>query len=151
MMSLRFNYNITPDLTIQYWGQPFFASMAYRDYKLVIAPQADVFDERFHLFTDDEISYDSPENRFEIDENSDGSTDYSFSNPEANFDEFLSNLVVRWEFNPGSTLYLVWSQTRSYSDSNGEFMLGNNISSLFTEEKPYDIFLVKFTYRFGLR
>ena len=30
-LSLRIDYNITPDLTIQYWGQPFFGSVIIHD------------------------------------------------------------------------------------------------------------------------
>jgi len=151
MMSLRLNYNITPELTIQYWGQPFFASMNYKDYKVVTSPHAESFEDRFHIFGNSEISYNSVDDCFDIDENNNGETDYSFDDPEANVDVFLSNLVVRWEFNPGSTVYLVWSQTRDYYDGDGKFALGNNINNLFSENKPYDVFLVKFTYRFGLR
>ena len=39
--------------------------------------------------------------------------DYGFDKPDFNVREFLSNLVLRWEYNPGSSVYLVWSQTRS--------------------------------------
>lgn len=150
-LSLRLNYNITPDLTIQYWGQPFLAAMDYSNFKSVTDPMADKLEDRYHLITDQETFYDSEEDRYNIDENLDGTTDYSFDNPDNNYDQFLSNLVVRWEFSPGSTLYLVWSQTRSYSDSTGSFSLEQNLDNLYTSQKPYDVFLVKFTYRFGLR
>ncbi len=150
-MSLRLNYNITPDLTIQYWGQPFLAAMDYSNYKMITDPKAPVFTDRFHTFNSNEIRFDNNENSYFIDENRDGTDDYSFENPDANIDEFLSNLVVRWEFRPGSTLFLVWSQTREYYEETGSFSMNNNISKLFSTNKPYDIFLVKFTYRFGLK
>ncbi len=76
---------------------------------------------------------------------------YSFNNPDYNYDEFLSNLVLRWEFRPGSTVYLVWSQTRSYYDPTGSFSVNQNLDNLYTADKPYNVFLIKFTYRFGLR
>jgi hypothetical protein len=150
-MSLRLSYNITPDLTLQYWGQPFLAAMDYSRFKVVTNPSADRLSDRYHELTESEISYDSPENTYNVDDNNDGIRDYSFDNPDNNFDRFLSNLVARWEFRPGSTIYLVWSQTRNYDDSTGSFSLGQNIDNLYTEKKPYDVFLVKFTYRFGLR
>ena len=150
-MSIRLNYNITPDLTIQYWGQPFLAAMDYSDYKVITNPKADMFTDRFHSFNTDEIHFDAAENRYYIDENHDGTTDYDFDNPDCNIDEFLSNMVLRWEFKPGSTLFLVWSQTRNYSDETGSFSLNHNLTNLFSTNKPYDIFLIKFTYRFGLR
>ena len=43
----------------------------------------------------------------------DGTWDYGFDKPDFNVKEFLSNFVLRWEYNPGSSVYLVWSQTRS--------------------------------------
>jgi hypothetical protein len=150
-MSVRLNYNITPDLTIQYWGQPFLAAMDYSRYKAVTDPRAESLADRYHIFTDSEITYDEENNEYYVDENNAGTTTYSFSNPDYNYDEFLSNLVARWEFRPGSTLYLVWSQTRNYYDPTGSFSLDQNLGNLYTAEKPYNVFLIKFTYRFGLR
>ncbi|MGE5348049.1 MAG: DUF5916 domain-containing protein [Actinomycetota bacterium] len=150
-MSVRLNYNITPELTVQYWGQPFLAAMDYSRFKAVTDPRAESLSDRYHLITDDEITYDADENRYSVDEDGDEISDYTFRNPDNNYDQFLSNLVVRWEFRPGSTLFLVWSQTRSYNDNTGSFSLEQNLNNLYTAEKPYDVFLVKFTYRFGLR
>jgi hypothetical protein len=148
-MSLRINYNITPDLTIQYWGQPFSASGDYSEFKRITNPKADRFQDRYHIYTDQQISL--ADENYEIDENLDGTTDYSFSNPDFTIDEWLSNLVVRWEFMPGSTAYLVWSQTRNYYMQDGQFHLWENMNDLFTANKPTNVFLLKFSYRFGLR
>ena len=150
-MSVRLNYNITPDLTIQYWGQPFLAAMDYSRYKMVTNPQAESLEDRYHLYTDSEIQYNEEENSYYVDENNAGTHTYSFSNPDYNYDEFLSNLVARWEYRPGSIIYLVWSQTRNYYDPTGSFAVDQNLDNLYTAEKPYNVFLIKFTYRFGLR
>ena len=83
-----------------------------------------------------------------MDENKDGIADYTFRNPDFNFGQFRSNFVIRWEYTPGSTLFLVWSQDRTesqpWNDRNG---LGDLSQDLFSV-KPYNIFLLKFTYRF---
>jgi hypothetical protein len=68
------------------------------------------FDDRFHIFTPNEIIFDSNSESYLIDESHDGITDYSFSKPDFNFVQFRSNFVVRWEYRRGSELYLVWSQ-----------------------------------------
>jgi hypothetical protein len=146
-MSLRVDYNITPDLTIQYWGQPFFGSGKYTDFKVIIDPDADEYTDRFHTFRPAEISYS--DGVYSVDENLDG-IDYSFDNPDFTVSEFLHNLVIRWEFLPGSTAYLVWSQTREYYTGDGIFDFGSQADNLFTETKPHNVFLVKFSYRFGL-
>jgi hypothetical protein len=151
MMSLRLSFNVTPELTLQYWGQPFLATMDYSDYKMVTSPRANKFEDRFHTFNNSEIAYNAVDNEYSVDENVDGTIDYKFSNPSCNYDQFLSNFVVRWEYRPGSTLFLVWSQTRDYYIPNGEYSFNNNFTNLFSENTPDDIFLIKFTYRFGLR
>ena len=97
-----------------------------------------------HPGEDDDYEY------YRIDENIDGNEDYRFDKPDFNIQEFLSNLVIRWEYNPGSSVYLVWSQTRSNSNTSGMMDYSNDMEDLFSE-KPHNVFLIKFSYRFGLR
>jgi hypothetical protein len=148
-MSLRINYNITPDLTIQYWGQPFTASGDYSEFKMITDSKAGQFADRYHIYTTDQIEL--VDGTYRVDENMDSNIDYTFGNPDFTVDEWLSNLVVRWEFMPGSTAYLVWSQTRNSWLPNGDFELWDSLDNMFTEQKATNIFLVKFSYRFGLR
>ncbi len=147
-MSIRVNYNITPDLTIQFWGQPFIATGDYSEFKHVTDSKAnDVYD-RFNNYASDQISYQTASETYLIDDNRDGTTDYSFGNPDFNVKEFLSNLVLRWEYRPGSMVYLVWSQNRSGYENIGKFDFNHDIKSLF-DQHPKDVFLVKFSYRIG--
>ncbi len=150
-LSLRLNYNITPYLTIQYWGQPFLAAMDYSKFKVVTDPRADQLADRLHTFSSSELQFNQDENTYYVNEFNTGAYTYSFSNPDNNYDQFLSNLVARYEFRPGCIVYLVWSQTRNYFDATGSFSLEHNLNHLYTAKKPYDVFLIKFTYRFGLR
>uniref|UniRef100_UPI0032170319 DUF5916 domain-containing protein n=1 Tax=uncultured Draconibacterium sp. TaxID=1573823 RepID=UPI0032170319 len=147
-MSVRLNYNITPDLTIQYWGQPFIATGDYSDFKYITNSKADNVDDRFALFNENQISFASETETYFIDDNQDGTNDYSFNKPDFNVKEFISNLVLRWEYQPGSIVYLVWSQNRSSNNSLGTFSFNNDIRELFSEH-PNNIFLVKFSYRLG--
>ena len=149
--SFRVNFYLSPDLTLQYWGQPFVASGKYYDHKYITAPRADNYKDRFHIYTAEQKSFDG--NNINIDENTDGITDYSFSLKNFNVQEFLSNLVLRWEYNPGSSVYLVWNQTRNYSNNTGMMDYFNNINDLFDRDNniPNNVFLIKFSYRFGVR
>ena len=151
-LSFRVNFNLTPDLTVQYWGQPFIASGKYYDFKYITNPMASDFSDRFHTYAGQEITYlgKPDDGYYSIDENKDHSEDYTIGKPDFNVKEFLSNLVIRWEYNPGSSVYLVWSQTRSASNSIGEMDVSRNVDDLFSE-KPHNVFLIKFSYRFGLR
>lgn len=112
---------------------------------------ADKYSDRYHLYSAAEKRYVT--DHYEIDENQDGTTDYSIGDNNFNVQEFLSNLVIRWEYNPGSTVYLVWSQTRSYSNSTGQMDFFNDLGDLFSRDNdvPNNVFLIKFSYRFGLK
>ncbi len=149
--SFRVNLNLSPNLTFQYWGQPFVATGKYYDYKFIADPLASKYHDRFYTYTDNQVSFDT--DHFNIDENHDGKTDYTMGTNDFNVKQFLSNLVVRWEYSPGSTLFLVWSQTRSYDTDSGQMDFFNNVSDLFRRSKnvPHNVFLIKFSYRFGLK
>jgi len=147
-MSIRINLNLTPDFSVQYYGQPFVAAGKYSNFKRVTNPIADKYNDRFHIFNDNEISYNVNDEIYNIDENSNGSVDYSIENPNFNMLQFRSNLVARWEYKPGSILYVVWSQGKSDYYSNGNFAFSdvNNLIDIY----PHNIFLVKLSYRFGV-
>jgi hypothetical protein len=149
--SIRVNFNLRPDLTLQYWGQPYVASGKYCDYKYITTPLADEFHDRFHTYSSQEIF--QTDGHYDIDENSDGTIDYSFGNSNFNYQFFLSNLVIRWEYNPGSTIYLVWSQSRNFFNDSGQLDYFNALGDLFDRDNniPHNVFLVKFSYRFGLK
>ena len=115
VLNLRLDYSITPDLTVQLYASPFVSTGRYREFKRIIAPRAAVYRDRFSIFGDDQIILDSLGDVFEVDEDIDGRVDYSFDNPDFDVREFNSNLVVRWEYQPGSAVFLVWSQVRDES------------------------------------
>jgi len=70
---------------------------------------------------------------------------FSIGNPDFNVRSLLGNAVFRWEYRPGSTLFFVWSQSRSSSEATGEFSLQHDESQLF-RAKPDNIFLVKMNW-----
>ena len=146
-LTARLTYNLSPDLTIQYYGQPFIYRAKYQNFGYVTDPLNKEYNARFHQYTSEEISSDG--DSFFVDENHDGNTDYSFSTPDFNFIQFRSNLVIRWEYIPGSELFLVWSQgsrPNAYNDLDTPL-----ISSLFNnvfDEQARNVFLLKCTYRF---
>ena len=146
--SIRLNYNITPDLTLEFWGQPFMATGLYDNFKRVTEPNSESYSDRFRLYTNEEISFDSEENVFEVAESSRNDT-YSFGNPDFNIVEFRSNFVVRWEYIPGSVVFLVWSNNGSTfnQDRNNSF---SNLGSQFNNLEATNTFLIKYTYRFIL-
>ena len=149
--SLRASLNLSPNLTFQYWGQPFIATGKYYDYKHITQPMAGEYTDRFHTYADDQISLSNGE--YSVDEDIDGNIDYRFERKDFNVQEFLSNFVVRWEYTPGSSLFLVWSQTRSSFNDSGRLRFMDDLGDLFDtgDNKPHNVFLIKFSYRFGLK
>lgn len=147
--SLRLNYNINPNFTIQYYGQPFASTGKYSNFNYVTNPRASYYLDRTVTYGVNQISFDSAKNLYSVDENQNGTTDYSFFNPDFSFVQFRSNLVLRWEYIPGSEIYLVWSQ-----GTNGS---GNPVDDLFVNmdtqilgKQPQNTFIFKMTYRFLL-
>jgi len=147
-ITFRVNYSVTPDLSIQYYGQPFISAGKYSDFKKITAPRAESYGDRFHTFTN-EVSYDAAAEEFVVDEDLNGAADFSFDQPDFNFKQFRSNLVVRWEYIPGSTVFLVWSQSRTGFQDNGEFSFRNDLRGLF-DVYPDNIFLIKLNRWFSL-
>jgi hypothetical protein len=148
-ISLRVNLTLTPTLTIQYWGQPFMASGHFSNFKYITDPMARSYADRFQNYTDAQLTSFPLDGYSDVDENLDSEIDYTIDYPDFNVKEFKSNLVIRWEYRPGSALFLVWSQGRSGSDPYGDFSFTRDFKNL-TDIKPRDILLVKFSYRFGL-
>ncbi|MEE9432351.1 MAG: DUF5916 domain-containing protein, partial [Melioribacteraceae bacterium] len=142
---IRVDYIITPNLSLQYWGQPFISKGRYSNFKRITNPVANEFGDRFSNFDDKQILFNS--GVYSVDEDIDGKIDYTFGQPDFAFVQWRSNLVLRWEYIPGSELFLVWSQNISQlgNFNDGLFQsLDNNLLNT----QPENIFLLKATYRF---
>ncbi len=121
-MRLRVNYLFSPTLSLEAYGEPFSASGRYfgfgeleaagsrflREYGQAPGTTITLADQNYQV-TDTEVP---------------GS--FGFRNPDFNSFSFRSNLVVRWEWNPGSTIFLVWQQNRSDFCSGGSVDLCPN-------------------------
>ncbi|MFC1564644.1 DUF5916 domain-containing protein [candidate division KSB1 bacterium] len=148
--TFRLNFSLAPDLTIQYYGQPFVSAGRYVNFKKITSARAGGYYERFSDFTASQLDYDDVSNLFSVDENTDGIPDYSFEDPDFNFREFRSNLVLRWEYRPGSVAYLVWSQERAGRVLNGDFSVRDDLDRLFRIH-PHNVFLLKLSYWFNVQ
>jgi hypothetical protein len=143
----RVNLSITPDLTVQYYGSPFIGTGRYTAFKRATDTLAKANDARFHLYGPDEIAYSPEANAYRVTE-AGGGPSYSFANPDFSFRQFRSNLVARWEWKPGSSVYVVWSQGRTSHAPSWEESFGDNWSELWSA-RPDNVFLVKVSYWFS--
>jgi hypothetical protein len=136
-------------LSIQYYGSPFSATRKYSSIKKAVNTRADNYNDRFHTYNQNEIRFNETANTYVIDDNADGSPDFTIKNPDMSFREFRSNLVLRWEYNPGSTIYFVWSQNRSNVTGYESTSLGKAVNRVF-DIYPDNIFMIKINHWFSL-
>ncbi|GAA4056989.1 DUF5916 domain-containing protein [Flavobacterium chungnamense] len=145
--SIRMDFNINPNLTIQYYGEPYISRGKYKDFNRVTNPIAKYYGDRISIFDSNQIAFDASNDSYSIDEDANGTVDYSIGNPDFAYVQFRSNLVVRWEYIPGSEIFLVWSQgTTGLGNPNDD--LFRSLDSQILGKKPENIFLIKATYRF---
>lgn len=138
-LSLRAEYAFTPTLSLQLYAEPFVSAGEYGSFKRVADPLADHYEGRFA----DLPTRTTGETVF-ADVDGDGA-DESFDAPDFNFKQFRSNAVLRWEYMPGSALFVVWSQGRNQYVQNGDFQFGGDVRDLFGVA-PQNVFMVKLSY-----
>jgi hypothetical protein len=109
--TFRTELYLTPELSIQYYGSPYYSVGKYGDFKRVQQSQSPDINTRLESL---DPLYDPVGNSYSFDWN--GET-FRFNNPDFSFMQFRSNLVFRWEYKLGSTLYVVWSHDRSGYES----------------------------------
>lgn len=147
--TLRIDLTLTPELTVQYYGSPFITSGNYTQHRIVVDAESHEFDSRYHQFVGSEIVWDESAGVYRIDHDSDGVTNFSLNKNDFNYKQFNSNLVLRWEYRPGSTLFLVWSQGRTDFIEDGVFAVKDDMNTLFSKASD-NIFLIKASYLFSL-
>lgn len=91
-------------------------------------------------------AFDAPSNRYLV---NDPGGAFPLSNPDFSWRALNSNLVLRWEYKTGSTMYVVWSQSRANAALLGDFSAGQDYRRLFGTH-PENTILVKFNYWLSL-
>jgi hypothetical protein len=139
--TLRIEYFITPELSLQYYGSPYVSIGKYDSYRKVNQSKSKDLNERYSpLYIEGDLLVDEDGNEL---------LDFNTENPDFNFQEFRSNFVLRWEYKTGSTFYFVWTNTSSkYEDQYNPSITKSmtNTSSLFSQ----NAFMIKFSYWFSL-
>lgn len=119
--TVRLDWGFTPQLSLQMYVQPYIAVGSYSNFKRLT--EGGTYDYEPY--------------------------DYQGPNPDFNFKSFKANVVLRWEYRPGSLIYLVWTHDRQNYDNPGVYDLGNDIQSLMNEDAD-NIFLLKVSYLFTI-
>jgi len=142
--NIRVNWTFTPQLSLQMFVQPLISSGDYHDFKELLQPKS------YNFRTYGEEGSTISAATFVADPDGPGPAPaIALENPDFNFKSLRGNAVLRWEYRPGSTLYLVWTQSRAESESLGEFQFNRSLDRLWSV-KPDNIFMLKFTYWWSL-
>src|SRR5881409_1985843 len=153
-MNARFNVTFSPNLTLELFMQPLIASGDYSRYKEFAAPRG-----LRRLVYGVDVGTDSimPGNASQgvrdsifIDPDGGGpATRFVIVDPSFTLRSLRGNAVLRWEYRPGSTLYLVWTRSGSSSLMRGAIDFGDDARALFRGPSE-NIFLVKVNYWLGI-
>ena len=106
-LTFRGELFLTPELSLQYYGSPYYSVGDYSAFRRVDMANAKDISQRLENL---DVVYDGSSNSYVFDHMGES---FSFENPDFSFMQFRSNLVFRWEYKLGSTLYLVWAHDRS--------------------------------------
>jgi hypothetical protein len=118
--TFRVNYTLTPNLSVQSYAEPFVSAGRYENYKELVNGRAVEYAERY-------VPYEYA-----------GNADF-------NYRSFRTTNVLRWEYKPGSSLFLVWQQGRQDSGELGDFRFGRDFGGVFSAPS-HNVFLVKLSY-----
>jgi hypothetical protein len=118
-LTARVNYTIKPTLTLEIYAAPFVSAGAYSKFKELTNGRAAAYEDRY--------------------------APYAYSaDPNFNYRSFRSTSVLRWEYRPGSALFVVWQHGQEDYVNDGRFQFGRNLGDLFATPST-NVFLVKFS------
>lgn len=148
-VQLRAGWTFRPDLSLELYAQPFIASGNYSSPVTVADPRAADFAARFHRFGPAELAVSDEDgvSTWRITPAADPAAAFSLA-PDFNVRQLRGNAVLRWEWRPGSTLYVVWSQERSGYAPVGDFSLSRDLRGL-GRAPARNVLLLKASYWLG--
>jgi len=158
-VTLRANATFSPTLSLQLYAQPFTFSGDYRNFKELEARKTFAFnrygrdngstigDTLLVSGTDTVPGYvvdpDGP--------SASAAKRFTFQDPDFRTRSVKVNAVLRWEYRPGSTLFVVWTQSRSgYWPYDASFDLSRDFQRELFLDRPTNVLLVKFNYWMSL-
>ncbi|MDZ7716441.1 MAG: DUF5916 domain-containing protein [Balneolaceae bacterium] len=134
-LQTRINYAFSPDFTLELYAEPFVATGNY--YRPGQLPEPGSYDlNRFEVLDNDQGE------SFTV---RDGADVFDVPDPDFLTQSFRSSLVLRYQWRPGSTFFLVWQQNRSMSSDQNRFVEPGDLVDALGQTGD-NIFAIKFTY-----
>lgn len=141
----RIDLTFTPTLSLQAYFQPFVAVGHYSNFKEFKRPRS--YD--FMVYSEEGSSIKTEEDGYILDPTGGDDNDaFWLDNPDFNYKALVGTAVLRWEFKPGSTLYLVWTRNGYDFQHPGDFRLRRDVQDLFRATTD-NVFAIKVAYWMG--
>ena len=157
-LETRVNYAFSPSLSLQVYAQGLLSSGDYLAYKQLATPGTFSFRE----FRQGSAALVGGNVRCEggdicrtadgdqhVDFDGDGFADYDFGDRNFNVRSLIGNAVLRWEYRPGSTIFLVWQRQQEGRVDLGDFDFGRDLDALW-DAPAHNRFIIKMNYWLGL-
>ena len=147
-LDTRLEWTWSPRISLQLFLQPLISAGDYTDYKEFRTPGTYDFD----VYGRDRgtIQQDQTTGDFTVDPDGGGpAAPFSFPEQNFNFRSLLVNVVFRWEYRPGSTLFLVWQQARSGQAAVGDFSFQRDLEAI-VDYPATNVLAVKLSYWLGM-
>ena len=143
---IRVDWTFTPRLTLQAYIQPYIAMGRYDQFKELARPKSLAYD----VYGQGASTIGYADGTYTVDpDGADPAPAFTFANPDFNYKSLRGTVVFRWEYMPGSLIYVVWTQNRADYANPGNLRLWRDLGSLFAA--PGDnIFLLKVSYRWNM-
>ncbi len=144
-MDTRLDWTFSPWLSLQLFLQPFASAGRFTRLKEFTTPRAF----RFAEYGVDAGTLKATADGVVIDPDGAGAA-RMFTVPAQDFTvrALRGNAVLRWEYRPGSSVFLVWSQQREQALDDARFNVGGQLARAFADPGQ-QVFLVKFSRWLG--
>jgi hypothetical protein len=147
-LDTRLDWTFSPKMSLQLYLQPLISAGDFTSYKEFARPGT--FDFDVYGRNTGTIARDDAAGTYTVDPDGAGpAAAFTFPDQNFNFRSLLANVVFRWEYRAGSTLFLVWQQSRSGAENIGDFAFSRDFNAIFANP-AVNVFAVKMTYWLGV-
>jgi hypothetical protein len=142
-LTARASWVFSPEMSLDVFAQPLLASGDYYDFGELAQPGTLAiarYENRVREMAGGELAVDP--------DDSGPAAPFTFDNPDFNLRSLRVNAVFRWEWQRGSTFYLVWTQTRDEDVGTARLRFSRDARALF-DVPAHNVLLAKVTARIG--
>lgn len=143
-LETRVDWTFTPRFSVQVFAQPLIADGQFRSYSSLARSRT----RDFHQHTEGDGTLERVGNRWAVRGPEAGATQFTLGPSGFSSTALVGNAVARWEYRPGSALFVVWQQRRAGDDGIPGFRLGRDVRGAF-DQPPENVFAVKATWWLG--